>query len=43
MDERRREVKTALHAARIPGDAAVGGIGEVDDLEEQYLLFVREG
>ncbi len=34
VDQRRGEVEPALHPARVAADAAVGGRGEVDPLEQ---------
>ena len=34
VDEREREVEPALHAARVAADAAVGGLGQPDALEQ---------
>ena len=34
VDERRRQVEPALHAARVALDAPVGGVDEVDQLEQ---------
>ena len=39
VDEREREIKPALHAARIASDLAIGGVGETDPVEE--LLAAR--
>ena len=34
VDERQREVEAALHAARVPADLAIGGIGQPDALDQ---------
>ena len=35
MHQRQREIQAALHAARVPADAPVGGFGQPDPLEQR--------
>ena len=35
VDQRQRQVEAALHAARVAADAAVGGLGEADALQQR--------
>jgi hypothetical protein len=34
VDERERQIETALHASRVTGDLAVSGVREPDPVEE---------
>ncbi len=43
VDERRRKVETPAHAARVGADAAVGGTGEADALDQGGAAPLRFG
>ena len=43
MDEREREVEPAPHAAGVAADAAIGGLGQPDALEQLRRALPRAG